>query len=182
MGRWWGIDPIRRMRPPSVVFDHLSSLIYRASAQIAILPDEAAGPGQVSLRWLETFVERERFAGTCYRAANWQCWRRSAMELKTIANPQMRPLTPNTRRPAALEPEAGCGTSEQPYGGQNEISSRLLPSSLRRCSREATCVGAPMYRRPTVPTAQARGRAGTCHRTARFGHADKAPLRRGIAC
>jgi hypothetical protein len=21
----------------------------------------------------ETFVERERFAGTCYRAANWQC-------------------------------------------------------------------------------------------------------------
>lgn len=25
------------------------------------------------LRWLETFVERERFRGTCYRAANWQC-------------------------------------------------------------------------------------------------------------
>jgi hypothetical protein len=25
------------------------------------------------LRWLETFVERERFEGTCYRAANWQC-------------------------------------------------------------------------------------------------------------
>jgi len=22
---------------------------------------------------LETFVERARFAGTCYRAANWQC-------------------------------------------------------------------------------------------------------------
>ena len=22
---------------------------------------------------LETFVEAERFAGTCYRAANWQC-------------------------------------------------------------------------------------------------------------
>lgn len=25
------------------------------------------------LRWLETFVERGRFAGTCYRAANWTC-------------------------------------------------------------------------------------------------------------
>jgi hypothetical protein len=25
------------------------------------------------LRWLETFVERGRFAGTCYRAANGQC-------------------------------------------------------------------------------------------------------------
>jgi hypothetical protein len=25
------------------------------------------------LQWLETFVERERFEGTCYRAANWQC-------------------------------------------------------------------------------------------------------------
>ncbi|MGH7945508.1 MAG: hypothetical protein ACREF9_10915 [Opitutaceae bacterium] len=25
------------------------------------------------LRWLESFVERERFRGTCYRAANWRC-------------------------------------------------------------------------------------------------------------
>jgi hypothetical protein len=25
------------------------------------------------LEWLETFVERERFAGACYRAANWRC-------------------------------------------------------------------------------------------------------------
>lgn len=25
------------------------------------------------LQWLETFVERGRFAGTCYRAANWEC-------------------------------------------------------------------------------------------------------------
>ena len=25
------------------------------------------------LHWLETFVERGRFAGTCYRAANWRC-------------------------------------------------------------------------------------------------------------
>jgi hypothetical protein len=25
------------------------------------------------LRWLETFVDRSRFAGTCYRAANWRC-------------------------------------------------------------------------------------------------------------
>ncbi len=25
------------------------------------------------LRWLETFVERDRFQGTCYRAANWRC-------------------------------------------------------------------------------------------------------------
>lgn len=25
------------------------------------------------LEWLETFVERDRFAGTCYRAANWRC-------------------------------------------------------------------------------------------------------------
>ena len=25
------------------------------------------------IRWLETFVERGRFRGTCYRAANWRC-------------------------------------------------------------------------------------------------------------
>lgn len=23
--------------------------------------------------WLETFVDRERFRGSCYRAANWEC-------------------------------------------------------------------------------------------------------------
>ena len=25
------------------------------------------------LDWLESFVDRERFRGSCYRAANWQC-------------------------------------------------------------------------------------------------------------
>jgi len=29
--------------------------------------------GQQRANMLETFVEKERYAGTCYRAANWQC-------------------------------------------------------------------------------------------------------------
>src|ERR1035441_3767371 len=33
VGERRGIDPIQRMRPLGVVFDHLSSLIYRANAQ-----------------------------------------------------------------------------------------------------------------------------------------------------
>lgn len=35
-------------------------------------PDWQAKYGH-GLHWLETFVERGRFAGTCYRAANWEC-------------------------------------------------------------------------------------------------------------
>ncbi len=29
--------------------------------------------GGCPVDWLETFVEHERFGGSCYRAANWQC-------------------------------------------------------------------------------------------------------------
>jgi hypothetical protein len=47
-----------------------SHVLGRVARRIARDWHEKYGHG---LRWLETFVERERFAGTCYRAANWQC-------------------------------------------------------------------------------------------------------------
>lgn len=54
---------------PWVKVPHLASHILGAAAR-RIDGDwrEKYGRG---LEWLETFVERERFAGTCYRAANW---------------------------------------------------------------------------------------------------------------
>lgn len=54
---------------PWVKVPHLASHILGAAAR-RINPDwqEKYGEG---LEWLETFVERGRFVGTCYRAANW---------------------------------------------------------------------------------------------------------------
>jgi hypothetical protein len=55
---------------PWVRVPHLAShVLGRVARRIDKDWREKYGHG---LRWLETFVERERFAGTCYRAANWQ--------------------------------------------------------------------------------------------------------------
>ena len=50
---------------------HLASHVLGTAAR-RIDADWQAKYGH-GLKWLETFVERERFLGTCYRAANWQC-------------------------------------------------------------------------------------------------------------
>ena len=49
---------------------HLASHVLGAVAR-RISADWQGKYGH-GLDWLETFVERDRFAGTCYRAANWQ--------------------------------------------------------------------------------------------------------------
>ena len=56
---------------PWVKVPHLASHILGAAAR-RIDADWRAKYGH-GLTWLETFVERERFRGTCYRAANWVC-------------------------------------------------------------------------------------------------------------
>lgn len=56
---------------PWVRVPHLAShLLGRVARRIDRDWREKYGHG---LRWLETFVEGERFEGTCYRAANWHC-------------------------------------------------------------------------------------------------------------
>jgi hypothetical protein len=56
---------------PWVRVPHLAShLLGQVARRIA--GDWHAKYGH-ALEWLETFVERDRFPGTCYRAANWQC-------------------------------------------------------------------------------------------------------------
>jgi hypothetical protein len=56
---------------PWVRVPHLASHVLGAVAR-RISADWQLKYGH-GLDWLETFVERERFAGSCYRAANWQC-------------------------------------------------------------------------------------------------------------
>ena len=54
---------------PGVRVPHLAShLLGLAARRIQADWQRKYGHG---LDWLETFVEAERFAGTCYRAANW---------------------------------------------------------------------------------------------------------------
>ncbi len=55
---------------PWIRVPHLASHVLGAVARrISADWQDKYGHG---LDWLETFVEQERFAGTCYRAANWQ--------------------------------------------------------------------------------------------------------------
>ena len=56
---------------PWVQVPHLASHVLGRVAR-RISADWRAKYGH-GLDWLETFVERERFVGSCYRAANWQC-------------------------------------------------------------------------------------------------------------
>lgn len=56
---------------PWVRVPHLASAVLGAVAR-RIGADWLAKYGH-GLDGLETFVQRDRFAGTCYRAANWQC-------------------------------------------------------------------------------------------------------------
>jgi len=61
---------------PWVRVSHLSSHVLGAVAR-RISADWQLKYGH-GLDWLETFVEQERFAGSCYRAANWQWVGRTA--------------------------------------------------------------------------------------------------------
>ena len=66
-----GTNNTRFLILPWVCVPHLASHVLGAVAR-RIDRDWRAKYGH-GLRWLETFVERGRFAGTCYRAANWEC-------------------------------------------------------------------------------------------------------------
>lgn len=47
-----------------------SCLLGEAARRIDADWREGCGHG---VDWLETFVDRDRFGGCCYRAANWEC-------------------------------------------------------------------------------------------------------------
>jgi len=66
----WVTNNTRFLILPWVRVPHLASHVLSQVAR-RIGADWSVKYGH-GLEWLETFVERERFAGSCYRAANWQ--------------------------------------------------------------------------------------------------------------
>jgi hypothetical protein len=56
---------------PWIKSKNLASRILSKAARL--LPHDWKERYQYQPLLLETFVEKERFSGTCYRAANWQC-------------------------------------------------------------------------------------------------------------
>lgn len=75
-------DPTRRQRLPTLANNTRFLILpwvrvpHLASHVLSQVADRIDADWRVKyghgLEWLETFVERERFAGSCYRAANWQ--------------------------------------------------------------------------------------------------------------
>ena len=67
---WQVANNTRFLILPWVEVKHLASHVLGAVAR-RIGRDWQAKYGH-GVKWLETFVDRERFRGSCYRAANWQ--------------------------------------------------------------------------------------------------------------
>lgn len=65
------VDNVRFLILPWVRVEHLASKVL--AANIRVLRRDWQGFYNSSVVLLETFVDTQRFAGTCYRAANWQC-------------------------------------------------------------------------------------------------------------
>jgi hypothetical protein len=57
--------------PPWVRVESLASKLLAMASRV--LPQDWEGRYGYRPVLLETFVEAERFSGTCYRAANWAC-------------------------------------------------------------------------------------------------------------
>lgn len=68
---WQVANNTRFLILPWVEVKHLASHVLGAVAR-RIGRDWQAKYGH-EVKWLETFVDREKFRGSCYRAANWQC-------------------------------------------------------------------------------------------------------------
>ena len=68
---WSVVNNTRFLILPWVRVKHLAScLLGEVARRIDADWRQSYGHG---VDWLETFVDRERFRGSCYRAANWEC-------------------------------------------------------------------------------------------------------------
>ena len=68
---WSVVNNTRFLILPWVQVKHLASSVLGAVAR-RIDTDWRQSYGH-GVDWLETFVDRQRFRGSCYRAANWEC-------------------------------------------------------------------------------------------------------------
>jgi hypothetical protein len=139
------VNNSRLLIAPQIRVPHLASHVLGLAARI--LPaDWQARYGYTPLL-LETFVERERFAGTCYRAANWQPVGHSGGRGRQDAHRQahvpvkdiyLYPLCPQWRErlcevPPAAQPQARVAAPDwaaQEFGaaalGDARLRQRLL--------------------------------------------------------
>ena len=68
---WSVVNNTRFLILPWVRVKHLASyLLGKVAGRIDADWHQSYGHG---VDWMETFVDRERFRGSCYRAANWEC-------------------------------------------------------------------------------------------------------------
>lgn len=65
------VNNMRFLIPPWVRIPHLASHVLAIA--LRRLPDDWQTKYGFNPVLLETFVEQDRFKGTCYKAANWQC-------------------------------------------------------------------------------------------------------------
>jgi hypothetical protein len=70
-GLWAVVNNTRLLILPHVRVPHLASHVL--GRLVRRLPADWQAKYAQTPVLVETFVERDRFAGTCYRAANWQC-------------------------------------------------------------------------------------------------------------
>jgi len=64
-----GVNNVRFLIPPWVVVRHLASALL--SEGLRVLQRDWFGHYGREVWWVESFVDRQRFTGACYRAANW---------------------------------------------------------------------------------------------------------------
>ena len=65
------VNNVRFLILPWVRVEHLASKVL--ATNIKVLQDDWQSFYQQPVALLETFVEKQRFKGTCYKAANWHC-------------------------------------------------------------------------------------------------------------
>jgi hypothetical protein len=117
---------------------------------------------------LETYVERDRFGGTCYRAANW-CYvgatqgrgrmDRDRRYLTPVKEIYLYPLQKNARKVLCVEPPAkpnGC-RSQQPGANRDWTEEEWTEAQIgdRRLNKRLRTIAQAFYARPQANIPQA---------------------------
>lgn len=169
---------------PSVRVKNLASRVLALAA--ARLPEDWQGRYGYRPLLLETFVQCDRFAGTCYRAANWMAvgptagrsrqdrQHQAAVPRKTVF---LYPLAADARRRLSVEPATmpGPGSCAAPVAGppadwaEAELGQAGLGDA--RLQRRLLVVARDFWARPAAPIPQACGsRAKTKAADRLFAH------------
>jgi hypothetical protein len=186
--RWIGWSPTARQRNHRLVVNNSRFLIV-PSAKVKCLASWVLARMEARLAqdWeqvygyrpvlLETYVERDRFAGTCYRAANWRCVGSSSGQGRhgrgaTIKDVYIRALEPTWQQSLCREADGQVGVVRAPtspaprdwieaeLGGADMGDTRLTARLLQ--------ITGQFYEKPTANIPQACGSAKAAKAAYRF--------------